>query len=124
MPNKKSNLTKVIICGIVMAIGLFLFKFIPMKIWGKDILFDASMHITLAIFCLYIVWFFIDQNKGWQIPYFIFGAVVITIISLQRIISNAHNDVGLLMGVIISTIGILIAEGDIIKKLRWSITNE
>lgn len=88
-----------------MVLGILALKALPMLVWG-DILYDASMHLTIAIFVLYILWFFIDQDRKWRVPFFVFSAVVLTIISLQRIESNAHNDIGLLLGLLVSTISI------------------
>lgn len=99
-----------------MLIGLFLFKFYPMSIYGKDILFDASMHIILASLILYILYLFIDQNKSWKIPYLIFCIFIITIISIQRIIVNAHNDIGIFIGILISVISITIPNWNNIKN--------
>lgn len=96
----------------VMVIGLFLFKWIPMQIWGNDILFDASFHITATIFALYIIWFFIDQNKKWQTSFFVFCFLVLGIVSFQRISVNAHNDIGLLAGLIISVSAIIYSQFD------------
>ncbi len=103
------KISSLIIAGVVMALGLALFKFIPMEILGNEILFDASMHITLAIFLLYILWYFIDQNKGWRIPYFIFSFVVIAVVSLQRVVAGNHNDIGLLLGFLISMLAVIIS---------------
>lgn len=107
---------ELIYTAILMAILLILFKFIPMQVYGKDILFDASSHITVACFILYFLWFFVDQNKSWRVPFFVFCFIVLAIISLQRILVNAHNDVGLLMGLIISIISILIPQWKSIKN--------
>jgi NADH:ubiquinone oxidoreductase subunit 2 (subunit N) len=102
--------------GLIMFLGLLVFKLIPMLIWGNDILFDASAHITIAIFVLYTLWFFIDQNQQWRIPYFIFSGLVLFIISIQRIMVSAHNDVGLLAGLIISLFAIYISQNKKINK--------
>ena len=103
-----------------MAVGLLLFKFLPMEIWGSDILFDASMHITVASLVIYIIWFFIDQNENWHIPFYFFSALVLFVISVQRIIANAHNDIGLLLGLTISILSIAFAERKNLKgKLRF-----
>ncbi len=88
--------------GSVMVLGLLLFKLIPMQIFGEDIRFDASAHITITMFCLYVAWFYVDQNKSWRTPFFVFAMVVISIVSLQRLMVNAHSDVGLLAGLMIS----------------------
>lgn len=115
MKKKQEQIKKIIIAGVIIYAGLFLFKFIPMQIFGKDILFDASMHLSTAIFVLYIFWFFIDQNKKWRIPYLFFSMLVLTIISFQRILTNNHNDLGLLLGLGIGILGIGIAE---IKNMK------
>jgi hypothetical protein len=107
MNKKETNQIKSIFkAGLIMFLGLILFKFIPMQIWGEYILFDASLHITMACFILYIIWFFVDQNKKWRTVFFIFCFLVLTIISFQRIQVNAHNDIGLLGGLILSIIAI------------------
>ena len=106
----RNKLTKILIVAIIIAIGLILLKYIPMNLWGKDILFDASMHLSLAIFILYALWFFIDQDKNLRIYYFILSAVILIVISFQRIITNNHNDTGLLLGLIIGFVAIMIAE--------------
>ncbi len=104
----KIQIEKIILTGILMVIGLILFKYIPMQIYGKDILFDASSHIVGTSFGLYIIWFFIDQNKSWRIPYFIFSACFLTIIAIQRIIAQKHNEIGIVLGLTISAIAIVI----------------
>lgn len=105
----KRKILSLIIAAGVMALGLILFKFVPMSIFGKNILFDASMHLTIAMFVLYVGWYFVDQNKSWRVPYFIFALAVVTIISVQRVLVNAHNDVGLLGGFILSVVAIIIS---------------
>lgn len=103
-----------------MAVGIFFLKFVPMQIWGEEILFDASAHITTAFFVLYVLWFFIDQNKSWRIPFFLFSILVLAVISFQRIEANAHNDVGLLLGLLVSLTSIWIAERKNLKgKLKF-----
>ncbi|MCL4278827.1 MAG: hypothetical protein KJZ60_03965 [Ignavibacteriaceae bacterium] len=107
---KIKQLNKIIITGVLMGCGLFLLKYLPMKIWGSNILFDASFHLTATFFVLYVLWFFVDQNKSWRVPYFIFSILTLFIVSVQRILDNAHNDIGLLLGLIISATSIYIAE--------------
>jgi len=53
------QIKKILVAGIVIAIGLIIFKYLPMFIFGKNILFDASSHVAWTIFLLYIIWFFI-----------------------------------------------------------------
>jgi len=114
--HEKTQIRELIFTALIMAIGLLMLKFIPTQVYGEDILFDASMHITIACFILYFIYFFIDQNISWRIPYFIFALVVLTIISVQRIIVNAHNDIGLLLGLIISVIAIILPRWKELKK--------
>lgn len=118
MSATESKIKKIITAGLVIFAGLVILKYLPMQIWGKNILFDASGHLSSAIFVLYIIWFFIDQDVKWRLPYFIFCIMVLTIISLQRIIDNAHNDTGLLLGLILGITAIAIAER---KNLRGKI---
>lgn len=101
--------------AIIMIIGLLLLKFVPMKIFGVDILFDASMHITIACFILYTLYLFI-KDKKWRIPYFILAFAILVIISIQRIISDKHNDVGLLLGLAVSLIAIMAPRWKEVKK--------
>ena len=106
----KRKINKISTAGIITIIGLALLKYVPMNLWGKDILFDASMHLSLAIFVLYALWFFVDQDKNLRIYYFILSAVILIVISFQRIITNNHNDTGLLLGLILGFVAIIIAE--------------
>jgi hypothetical protein len=110
----------VIYTGIICAIGLVLLKFVPMKVFGNEILFDASMHFVVIGFCLYVLWFFVDQNKNWKIPYIVFAIAVLLFVSLHRIITNNHNDWGILFGLIILTLGIFIPRWKgVIRGLEW-----
>jgi hypothetical protein len=111
----KNHWPKILTAGTITAIGLLLFKYLPMSIWGRDILFDASGHIAWAIFVLYALWFFVDQNKSWHTPFFIFGAMVLMVIAFQRIADHAHNDIGLLGGLILGGVAIGVAEWTTLK---------
>lgn len=102
--------------GLIMFFGLILFKLLPMELFGKDIKFDASAHITITMFILYVIWFFIDQNKSWRTTYFIFSLVVITIVSIQRILVSAHNDIGLLGGLLLSIFAIVYSQKKYFKN--------
>lgn len=103
-----------------MALGGFLLKFLPMSMIGSEILFDSSFHLITASFVLYVCWFFIDQNREWRMPFFLFAALVLSIISFQRIIANAHNDIGLLLGLLVSMLAIYFAEKKGLKgKLKF-----
>jgi len=94
--------------AILMIIGLVIFKYLPMYIWGEDILFDASSHIVWTSFGLYVIWFFIDQNKSWRIPYFIFTGAVLIIMAIQRVIAHQHNEVGIILGLCVAFFAIFI----------------
>lgn len=105
---------------MVITLGLGLLKYLPMAIWGDNILFDASAHIASAMLALYVAWFFVDQNKQWRVPFFLFCVMVLTVIALQRIIANAHNDVGLLLGLMVGLTAIGIAERKrVLARLRF-----
>ena len=93
---------------ILIIIGLIIFKYLPMYLFDKNILYDASSHVLFIILALYILWFFIDQKKSWRIPYFVFAGALIIIISIQRIIAQKHNEVGIVLALIIGAFSILI----------------
>ena len=109
------KLKSLVIAGLIMALGLFVFKFLPMQIWGSEILFDASFHITATIFVLFVLWYFIDQNKKWRMPFLAVALAVVFIVAIQRILVDAHNDIGLLVGVVISVAAIAVARRDYFK---------
>lgn len=87
-----------------------------MYAFGASILFDASAHITSAMFGLYVLWFFVDQEPKLRTPFFVLCAVFLTVISVQRISANAHNDIGLLGGFVISIVSIYIANPRLFKN--------
>ena len=113
---RQKQVAKIAHVGSLMIIGLYLFKYIPMKIWGSDILSDASFHIAFSFFLLYIVWFFIDQNKKWHVPFFVISGVIIAVVSFDRIAATAHNGAGLLLGIVISLVSILWVERKNLKQ--------
>ncbi|MCD4759401.1 hypothetical protein K8R33_00755 [archaeon] len=113
----KKDLNKIFISGIIIFIGLVIFKFIPMIVFGNEILFDASAHIAISMFILYVIWLFIDHNKKWRIPYLIFSFFVLTVISVQRIINFKHNDLGILFGFFLGVIAILVSRGNELKHV-------
>tara|TARA_Y100001935_G_C17017614_1_gene366150 strand:+ start:143 stop:502 length:360 start_codon:yes stop_codon:yes gene_type:complete len=116
----KKQLRDILLVACYILLGLLLLKFIPIYIWGETILFDASMHLSSAIFVLYVCWYFIDQNKEWRIPYLIFSLVVLSIISTQRILVDAHNDIGLLLGLVLGVGAIMLTHRRYFrKKLRF-----
>jgi len=112
----KQQLIWILWTTIIMIIGLIIFKYIPMYIYGKDILFDASSHMVWTSFGLYVIWFFIDQKKSWRIPYFIFSGVVLIIMGIQRIIVRQHNELGVMLGLTIVAIAIIIPRWREFKK--------
>lgn len=101
------KLRKYLYTILIMAVGLILLKWLPMKAYGDTILFDASMHITIASAILYLLYLMIEKAYTWRIPFFILVATVLFVIAVQRIISNAHNDLGLLLGLLLSLVAIL-----------------
>ena len=104
----KTEWKSFIYTAILMVILSIIFKTIPMDIFGEDILFDASRHIITAVLVLYAIYIPIKQNESWRVPFFILSAAVLIIISLQRIMVSAHNDVGLLLGLFLAIISIII----------------
>lgn len=113
---KKKQFKWIISTFFIMVLGLIILKFFPMEIYGKDILFDASAHIVVAGFILYVFWFFIDQNKNWRVPYLVFSFVALGVISVQRILRGKHNDIGILLGFFILFIGIVVPRWKKFKK--------
>ena len=117
---QKKQVRYLIYTAIIMAMGLLLLKYLPMQIWGDNIKFDASSHIVWACFVLYFIYFFIDQNKQWRIPYFVFAAAILAIIAIQRIVTGAHNEVGIILGIAISLIAIIVPRQKEVKnKLKF-----
>jgi hypothetical protein len=50
------HLPHIATAGAITAVGLILLKYFPMSVWGEDILYDASGHIAIAVFILYVLW--------------------------------------------------------------------
>lgn len=120
----KPHIIKQIIWLIETAIltlaGLVLFKYIPMMIWGKYILFDASSHIAWTSFGLYFVWFFVDQNKYLRIPYMFLASVILILMAVQRIIAGEHNEIGVLLGFFVAGMAIIIPRwGEFRRGIRF-----
>lgn len=107
---RREQVNKIFTCALVMLVGIALLKYIPMALWGDHIQFDASFHITATFFVLYVVWFFIDQNQQMHFPFFLLSILILYIVSIQRIAVDAHNDIGLLLGLILSLGAIAVAE--------------
>lgn len=92
-----------------MIAGLIALKYLPMYVYGKTILFDASAHLTATFFLLYAAWNFIE-SKNQRTAIFLVGIAVLALISYQRISVGAHNIFGLLLGMIISVTAIALSE--------------
>ena len=112
---QEEQIQRISIAFTLMACGIFLLKYIPMYIWGTDILFDASLHIVSAFFVLYVLWFFVDQNPRMHFPFFLLSILILYIVAIQRIAVYAHNDVGLLLGLGIALLSIGYAERENLK---------
>lgn len=103
-----------------MALGIGLFKFAPIALWGDGIQFDASLHVVTTIFALYIAWFFIDQNKRWRVPFFIVATGLVGIVAVQRLIIGAHNEVGILLALALSALAIFLSRPSyFLKQLKF-----
>lgn len=106
---RNKNLVKIILVSVFMFVGILVLKFLPMKIFGPDILFDASLHLTATILILYSIWLFIEHEKKNKL--FLIGVIIVTaLVSLQRILVQAHDIAGLLGGYFISLASIGLAE--------------
>ncbi|MGY4884848.1 MAG: hypothetical protein ACP5NZ_04695 [Nanobdellota archaeon] len=111
--NKKDNHVKkqliwIFWTTIIVVVGLIIFKYLPMYLYGEDILYDLSSHVIWTIWGLYIVWFFIDQKKSWRIPYFILAGAVVIIMSIQRIIARQHNEIGVILAIVVGGLAIVV----------------
>ncbi len=85
-----------------------------MALFGNDILFDASLHVTATIFLLYIIWNFARFEKTRK--YFISSSILIVLlISIYRIVVKRHDVIGISLGVLLSLIAIWLSE-KIVKK--------
>lgn len=104
----EKNLKNWIYTALLMALGLALFKFLPMYFFGENILFDASMHIVVASFVLYSIYLTIHNKKIWKASYIGFSLMVLILIAIERIISYHHNLIGVLFGFAISIASIII----------------
>ncbi len=116
MTRQTKKIKQLFFTALIMAVGLLFFKYLPMYIYGKDILFDASSHIVWTSFILYLIYLFIEKNKKLRIPYFIFSAIVLIIISIQRIVTKQHNEIGIMLGLIIAVIAIVIPRWKEIRR--------
>ncbi len=99
-----------------MAVFLILFKYYPMDLFGEDILFDASMHVTVTIFFLFSIWMFVPRKIYGK--YFLsFATFIVLLMSIQRIMVGKHDYIGVSLGVILSCFSIWLS-GIINKYLK------
>jgi len=111
------KLIALFICFFVMVVGLLVFKYIPESYYGTWIRFDASFHVTAAIFILYALWYVIDQNAArWRHTYIIASAVLVGVVAVERIVVGAHNTVGIFLALGISLGAIIISRWPFFKK--------
>lgn len=102
------NKIKLLYSALIMFFGIVILKFLPMSLFGENIVYDASLHVVIAGFILYFVYVFIEDRKKLRIPYCFFSAIVLIIVAVQRLLVNAHNDIGIILGLIILVAGIVI----------------
>ncbi len=112
----EEKLKRIAVSGLVMAGGLVLFKFLPQYIWGPDITFDASFHIIFMAFFLHIGWFFIDQVPNWRTPYLIIATGLLIIVAIHRIIEEAHDEFGVMLGIAVAGGAVLVAHWQYFKQ--------
>lgn len=116
--NSKLNYKIAIIfqTAILTLIGLILFKYIPMYLYGEYILYDASSHMAWTSFGLYTIWLIINHIKKIKVPYIIISALILVGMAIQRILSYNHNVIGVLLGLIVALVAIIIPRYDKITK--------
>ena len=105
----RQKLVSIMVSGSVMAAGLLLFKAAPMYLWGSDITFDASFHIVFVVFALHVCWFFVDQVPVWRMPFLVVSTGVVVIVALHRIIEGAHDEFGVMLGLMVACTGVVAA---------------
>tara|TARA_Y100000310_G_scaffold318270_1_gene372110 strand:+ start:238 stop:582 length:345 start_codon:yes stop_codon:yes gene_type:complete len=110
----QKEIKRLFICGVVIIIGLILFKFIPMGLYEQEIEFDASFHMAGFVFLLYLGWMFV--KKEWRKYYLIFGGLILIGVGVQRINVSAHNVGGLVMGLLVSSVGIWLSRSRYFRK--------
>jgi len=109
------KLHRIVTSIFVAAVGLLLFKLVPMVMWGTTIEFDASFHVTAVTLAMYVLWFFIDQNPKWRTPFFSIATAVVLVVAIQRLLVDAHSDIGILLALAVGVIAIGAAEWDSIR---------
>lgn len=113
---RKDQILSLIICFMVMLVGIVTLKFIPERLFGADITFDASLHVTATIFILYTLYFFVDQNIVWRYIYVVGGIVLTAVIAIERIVAGAHDSYGVMLALGISLGGIILSRWSFFKK--------
>ena len=93
---------------LIMILGLVVFKCLPMLIWGKYILWDASTHIVLLSLILYVIYLIFEHNKYMRFIYVLFAIVALVFVGVQRYASMQHNLIGIVLGLLIAFFAIYI----------------
>jgi len=112
----KTKIKRLAFTGLLMILGLLIFKYLPMYFFGPDILFDASAHVIITSFILYFLYLLIEKNKDWRTQFFIFALAVLTVVSIERIVTHHHDFTGLSIGYLISILSIVIPRWKDLKK--------
>lgn len=109
---KKNQLKikKILVLIVFITIFTFLFKVIPMKLFGEDILFDASLHIMATSFILFLFWDLVFEKWKHRVIYIGFSFIVLAIVGIHRIVYLKHNLFGLTLGLGLSIISIYLIE--------------
>jgi len=106
---------KIPIVAFLMFLFILIFKYFPMFLFGNDILFDASLHITITIFILYLIYLLIYRKKEFRFPYFLMCFSILLAVSVQRISVGAHSIIGISLGILISLTSIILANWKYVK---------
>ena len=114
------KLRRILLSIVIAGAGIVILKIIPMMVWGVGIEFDASLHVTTTIISLYVIWFFIDQNPRWRVPFFMVATGVVLIVAIQRLLVDAHSDIGVLLAIVLGLGAVMTAEWhDIRDKISF-----
>ncbi len=103
----KIKFKHIIYTAILSIIGILLFKILPMRLFGENILFDASRHLITLSFGLYFLYYlFIQYRESWKLSYIIFSSMILGVVAVQRIIAGEHDEYGVLLGFAVSAFSI------------------
>ena len=80
-------------------IHLAAYKFVEESYEDPALYYNNNIPILLHL---------LDYVNQREIPYFIFSGVLIIIVSLQRIIAQEHNEVGIILALLIGAVSIII----------------